>query len=91
MLRERELLVHTGSSEGNVGVGGLVSREKDKLGSSSSKANHSLREAGKLLESQRLEDGGVELNGRSKAGLCDVEENVSDRHFEGCESKRCVR
>lgn len=74
-----------------MGVGGLVSREKDKLGSGSSKANHSLREARELLESQRLEDGGVELNSGGKVGLCDVEENVSDRHFEGCESKRCLR
>lgn len=84
------MLSHTSSSESDVGVGGLVSREKDKLGSSSSKANHALREAGELLKSQRLEDGGVELNGGSKVGLCDVEENVSDRHFEGCGSKRCV-
>lgn len=68
--------------KGNVRIGGLVAGEKDKLGSGGAKANHAFREAREFLKSESREDGGVELDSRRKVGLGDVEENVSDRHFE---------
>jgi hypothetical protein len=65
-----------------MGVGSLFIGQQDELRSGDTKASHSLRETRKLLESEGLEDSGVEFDSRDEVGLGDLEENVCDRHLD---------
>lgn len=64
-------------------VAGLIAGFEDEFRSGSAKANHSLWETRKDIQSESLEKSGVELNGGGEVSLSDPDENVSDRHCGG--------